>query len=57
MFVKIDGGYINLDLVNTIDTNDDGTATLWFAGAGELSRDVTADDMKAIEAAMRYEGY
>jgi hypothetical protein len=55
MFVKIEGGYINLDLVHTIDTNDDGTATLWFAVTGEICRDVTADDMKAIEAAIRHE--
>lgn len=27
MFVKIEGSYINLDLVYTIDANDDGTAT------------------------------
>lgn len=55
MFVKVDGSYVNLDCVHTIDLNDDGTATLWFAGAyGAYGarRDVTADDMKAIEAAI-----
>lgn len=52
MFVKVDGGYVNLDCVHTIDLNDDGTATLWFAGADGACRDVTADDMKTIEAAI-----
>lgn len=33
MFVKIEGSYINLALDHSIDLNDDGTATLWFAGA------------------------
>lgn len=33
MFVKIEGSYINLALVHSIDLNDDGTATLWFTGA------------------------
>lgn len=55
MFVKIEGGYVNLDLVHTIDTNDDGTAALWFAGTDAVCRDVTADDMKAIKAAIRHE--
>ena len=41
MFVKVDGGYVNLDCVHTIDLNDDGTATLWFAGADGACRDVT----------------
>lgn len=55
MFVKIDGSYINLDLVHSIDVNDDGTATLWFTGAGGACRDVTADALKVIEAAIRHE--
>ncbi len=55
MFVKIEGSYINLDLVHTIDVYDDGTATLWFTGADGVCRDVTADDLKIIEAAIRHE--
>ena len=54
MFVKIEGSYINLALVHSIDLNDDGTATLWFAGADGACRDVTADDLKVIEAAIRH---
>jgi len=55
MFVKIEGSYINLALVHSIDLNDDGTATLWFTGADGACRDVTADDLKIIEAAIRHE--
>jgi hypothetical protein len=55
MFVKVEGGYINLDLVHSIDVADDGAATLWFVGTEYANRDVTADDMKAIEAAIRPE--
>jgi hypothetical protein len=55
MFVKIEGTYINLALVHSIDLNDDGTATLWFTGADGACRDVTADDLKVIEAAIRHE--
>lgn len=55
MFVKIDGSYVNLDLVYFIDVRDDGTATLWFTGVDGLCRDVTADDLKVIEAAIRHE--
>ncbi|MCR4565844.1 MAG: hypothetical protein K5651_07130 [Bacteroidales bacterium] len=55
MFVKIDGSYINLGLVHSIDVYDDGTATLWFAGVDGLCRDVTADDLKVIEGAIRHE--
>ena len=55
MFVKIEGSYINLALVHSIDLNDDGTATLWFTGADGACRDITADDLKVIEAAIRYE--
>ena len=51
MFIKIDGSYVNLALVHSIDLNDDGTATLWFTWA---CRDVTADDLKVIEAAIRH---
>lgn len=55
MFAKIEGSYINLALVHSIDLNDDdGTATLWFAGADGACRDVTADDLKVIEAAIRH---
>lgn len=54
MFVKIEGSYINLALVHSIDLNDDGTATLWFTGADGACRDVTADDLKVIEAAIRH---
>lgn len=53
MFVKIEGSLVNLALVYNIDLNDDGTATLWFVG--RTYRDVTAEDMKAIEAAIRHE--
>ena len=53
MFVKIEGALVNLDLVYNINLNDDGTATLWFVG--RTCRDVTAEDMKAIEAAIRHE--
>jgi len=52
MFVKIEGSYINLALVHSIDLNDDGTATLWFTGADGACRDVTADGLKVIEAAI-----
>ena len=39
MFVKIDGSYVNLALVYSIDLNDDdGTATLWFTCAKSASR-------------------
>ena len=55
MFVRIDGSYVNLDLVYSIDVYDDGTATLWFTGADGACRDVTADDLKVIEAAIRHE--
>lgn len=55
MFVKVVGGYINLDLVHSIDVADDGAATLWFVGTEYANRDVTVDDMKAIEAAIRHE--
>ena len=55
MFVKIGGSYINLDLVHSIDVDDDGTATLWFTGVDGLCRDITADDLKVIEAAIRHE--
>jgi hypothetical protein len=55
MFVKIEGSYINLALVHSIDLDDDGTATLWFTGADGACRDVTADDLKIIEAAIRHE--
>lgn len=55
MFVKIEGSYINLDLVHSIDVYDDGTATLWFTGVDGLCRDVTADDLKVIEGAIRHE--
>lgn len=55
MFVKIEGSYINLALVHSIDLNDDGTATLWFAGADGACRDVTADDLKIIEATIRHD--
>lgn len=55
MFVKIEGSLVNFDLVYNIDLNDDGTATLWFIGTAGACRDVTADDMKAIEAAIRHE--
>ena len=54
MFIKIDGSYVNLALVHSIDLNDDGTATLWFTGADGACRDVTADDLKVIEAAIRH---
>lgn len=57
MFVKVDGGYVNLDRIYSIDMQDDGSATLWFGEADSVYRDVTADDMKAIEAAIRYESY
>lgn len=53
MFVKIEGALVNLDLVYNIDLNDDGTATLWFIG--KVCRDVTAEDMKAIEAVIGHE--
>ena len=53
MFVKIEGSLVNLDLVYYIDLNDDGSATLWFIGKACL--DVTAEDMKAIEAAIGHE--
>ena len=55
MFVKIEGSLINLDLVCTIDLNDDWSATLWFTGTENAYRDVTADDMKVIEEAIRHE--
>ena len=53
MFIKVDGGYVNLDRVSSIDVDDDGTATLWFGETYGACRDVTADDMKEIEAAVR----
>lgn len=55
MFVKIEGSYINLDLVHTIDVNDDGTATLWFVGADGACRDITEADLSIIVNAIRHE--
>lgn len=55
MFIKIEGSYINLDLVCTIDVNDDGTGTLCFTGLGGAYRDITAKDLEAIVAAIRQE--
>lgn len=53
MFVRVDGAFINLALVHSIDVHDNSTATLWFTGTEGTCRDVTADDMKAIEAVIQ----
>lgn len=55
MFVKIEGSLVNLDLVYTIDLNDDGTATLWFTGTENGCRDVTEADLSVIINAIRHE--
>lgn len=55
MFVKIEGSLVNLDLVYNIDLNDDGTATLWFTGTENASRDITEADLSVIINAIRHE--
>lgn len=55
MFVKIEGSLVNLDLVYNIDLNEDGTATLWFTGTENASRDITEADLSVIINAIRHE--